>query len=79
MGVTKCGSRNVGREWESRNVGRETWVANGSSENKKNRGICNGDPEGSNELTKILYDSNIYIVENIGHGWLGPSFEHSIP
>ena len=71
--VAKRGSRNVGHEWESRNVGRETWVANGSRENKKIRGVCNGDPEGSNELIKILYERNIYIVENIGPSWLGPS------
>ena len=47
---------NVGREWESRNVGREcgsrVGVAKWGRERKKYRGVCKGDPEGSNYLIK---------------------------
>ena len=59
MGVAKVGREwesqngvaNVGREWESQmlvaNVGREM-----GSRKKKYRGVCKGDPEGSNYLIK---------------------------
>ena len=38
---------NVGREMRSQMESRNE-VANGSRENKKIRGVCNWDPEGSN-------------------------------
>ena len=54
MGVTN-GVMNVRHERESQ-VGITKW---GHEKNKKIGGICNWDPEGSNELRKKLY--KIYI------------------
>ena len=71
-------------------MGLRRWVANGSREggsrggvakwgreNKKYRGICKGDPEGSNYLIKN--SMKIGNVGNIGPGRLGPVFKRSVP
>ena len=62
------------------------WVANGIRECgsrmgvakiKKYRGVCKGDPEGSNYLIKN--STKIGNVGNIGPGRLGPFFNCSVP
>ena len=55
------------------NVGREM----GDAKIKKYRGVCKGDPEGSNYLLKN--STKIGNVGNIGPGRLGPFFNHSVP
>ena len=89
MGVAKwgreCGSRmgvaKWGREWESR-MGVAKWGREGESRKwvakiKKYRGVCKGDPEGSNYLIKN--STKIGSAGNIGPGRLGPFFKRSVP
>ena len=68
----ECGSRMGVAKWSHEHESRI-----GVAKIKKYRGICKGDPEGSNYLIKN--STKIGIVGNIGPGRLGPFFNRSVP